>query len=1207
MDVDTLTRQFHAEREQWHLERDKLSIANEAYLKDIRKLNEDIHDMELKVLRAEHQVKGKEDFFNVEKEGLLSEIEDLKNFVQQKQNEVSEVKKDASERITQALKERAEIDVEISLKESQIKDLERVLQLTQDELDLSRKEYDEMRNQIDLALEKVADLEANIQAQATDFDFELRKKDDIIADKQHTIDTLIQRINDCTADAASENALPGGQFHLGNLNLLEENADLRKKLNQLKAENEHYVRQRQELLKEFRQREMRGRSPQSDLENLAQERCKKLEVELNDRALRVDQLSRELEALKRRNKELERANAELISQFTSSILPFDELISDDEYPKKFNHFKEIVEDNLKLRQTVEDMSKQMALEPPLSDLNELQEQFEQAIEELEAYKKQTESVKEELQKSQKLVEYYKTRADTGAEFRGETKGVSYSKADAELQIHKLNCELDSVKDRLKEVIEEKQRNEENQNNIISQKNELIAQLYSTKDSLELKVQSHEEATEKMQSQLQELDKTNRKIKDDHTKLKGTTEGLKNQINLLNSQLQEVKVENDRLRAEKKSLELELSQIQRDSADLRARCNSLSDNQTVTNVVLNALTEFRSAYSQINAEQLHLTQAELDNCRKERDTLNQLVSSLQNHQMSGVDALKTALRDAKLSSERFRARCTQAEQDLEILKNVHSELEYKYNQLNKQLTDIDSTDADPDSCRKENQHLRNKIIYYEKQTIEKNAIIDELKAQVKVADERYENVKNAAEIFEKSLKEKELKLQEEKVQRDDIEKNFHTMVQNIESQNAQLIEEKQQKEEQLIQEQQRTQQLVSEYQQKLAQLEEQKSSLETQLNTASDTLQDLTTRFVETSDVMGIKDTEIATLKLSLDSASQQLQNVQTELDAVNKENLELKQAIEEQKQASAESSKEQEAVIASLKQDLAEAERLRNESQSLDQSFYDQATKNLDQMYEKLNSSEDESFSRRRSRLSIGGTAEKTISLQKHAEITNKLNLKLENQEKELAERLAKIVQLERLKDVEQQYQLLKNEFSALEQRLAGAQEDASRIQAQLVQVKQEHLQCAKKQQDAQATVSRMNGQINDLRVEIQEYQNKLNNKAEELAATQQDMQKLQEDIKTLKANNSSFKALALRYRQWYGEAEKVLGEVAPEKAQALSQKNQQSVPKPKKAAEQPAQSFEAPPADRPLKRKAPETVEDPTASASTSESEPQQKQAKED
>ncbi|CAD5213075.1 unnamed protein product [Bursaphelenchus okinawaensis] len=1186
MEIDQITRQFHVEREQWNVERDKLQIANETYLKDIRKLNE-----------AEQQVKSKEGFFDVEKEALNRQIEDLKGLVQRKDTEVADIRREASEKVSQAQKERAAIEIEINLKDTQVKDIERVLQLTQDELDLSRKEYDEMSNRIDGFLEKIAAFEASIQTQAVDFEQELRKRDEQVAEKQRTIENLIHQINESSISMATDTTGAPGQFHVGNLNLLEENADLRKKLAQLKAENDHNVKQRHELLKEFRQRQLRDRSPQSDVENLAQERCKKLEEELNDYSYRCDDLNRELEAYKRRNKELEKSNSELITQFTSSILPFDELIDDNEYPKKFNHFKEVVEDNLRLRQTVEDLSLQLG-NNPMSDPLELQDQFEQALEELDLFKKQAESSKHELENAQKMVEYYKTKVEVGNDFMGN--GTSVSKADAELQIHKLNCEINTLKDRVKEILDEKIRNEENQSNVISQKNELIAQLYSTKDSLELKVKSCDEATENMQSELEKLDKTNRKIKDENTKLQASTEAYKKEISLLNSQLQENKIEWERLRTEKKTVDLELSQFQREVSDLRARCQSLSDNQTVTNIVLNALTEFRSAYSQINAEQLHLTQAELENCRQDRDSLNRLVSNLQNQQMSGVDALKTALRDAKMSSERYRSRCAQAEQDLESLRSLHTDLEAKYEQLNKQLTDIDSADADPDSCKKENQHLKNKIIYYEKQAIENNAVISDLKAQLEVADSRFNDALNTAELYEKSLKEKDLKLKEVRAQMEEGQQKYSEEISGIERENQRLRGEKEEKDRRFNEELQIYEAKIEEHKQKINDLFEEKNRLENELATANQKLEEYGSQFSETSGVLQSKDSEIDLLKNSLEAVNKELTNTRSELQTLYTQNQELTQSQEEQRHAFAEKSQEQEVIIVSLKNDIAEYEQKRLETHPLDQSVYEQAAKHLDEVYDKLNSSAeakpDTSF---KSRLSIGAS-EKTISLQKHVEMVNKLNLKLENQERELAHRLEQMSQLETLKETQQQYESLQLEYSVVEKRLNSLQEDNKQLNAQLKQLKHEHSPCSQKITSAEAAVSALNGQINLLKTELQKANDDISTNMvpkDKMSEVQKRLESVNKAYNEVQSRSNHLKALAKRYRDQSLDLQKELEEVAPDRAQAMAEKH-----RPQTTTIQGASSPAAiPTPERPQKRRVEAAESTPTTS------EPQQKQSKEE
>lgn len=52
---------------------------------------------------------------------------------------------------------------------------------------------------------------------------------------------------------------------------------------------------------------------------------------------------------------------------------------------------------------------------------------------------------------------------------------------------------------------------------------------------------------KLQAQLEEVDKTNRKLSEQDAKLKSTQDSLKQQINLVTGQLNEIRVEAERLR------------------------------------------------------------------------------------------------------------------------------------------------------------------------------------------------------------------------------------------------------------------------------------------------------------------------------------------------------------------------------------------------------------------------------------------------------------------------------------------------------------------------------------------------------------------------------------------------------------------------------------------------------------------------------------
>lgn len=82
---------------------------------------------------------------------------------------------------------------------------------------------------------------------------------------------------------------------------------------------------------------------------------------------------------------------------------------------------------------------------------------------------------------------------------------------------------------------------------MQQKSELIAQLYSSKGTLELQAESQAASLAKMQETLNELDKTNRKLADQECKANTQVGLLKQQIGDLNGKLNEMKVVEEKMR------------------------------------------------------------------------------------------------------------------------------------------------------------------------------------------------------------------------------------------------------------------------------------------------------------------------------------------------------------------------------------------------------------------------------------------------------------------------------------------------------------------------------------------------------------------------------------------------------------------------------------------------------------------------------------
>lgn len=145
----------------------------------------------------------------------------------------------------------------------------------------------------------------------------------------------------------------------------------------------------------------------------------------------------------------------------------DVLMSDDELQRRFENTKQLVEDNMKLRLRVEELSNNLGEESGLLNDAALQEQFQQALDELEGYRSDVEDLREQLQTAQKSAEFYKMKLQEEAGVGGEldqsmfVAGASQmSRVDLELELHKVKCELRSVTERLELTVEEKKRVEE---------------------------------------------------------------------------------------------------------------------------------------------------------------------------------------------------------------------------------------------------------------------------------------------------------------------------------------------------------------------------------------------------------------------------------------------------------------------------------------------------------------------------------------------------------------------------------------------------------------------------------------------------------------------------------------------------------------------------------------------------------------------------
>lgn len=321
-----------------------------------------------------------------------------------------------------------------------------------------------------------------------------------------------------------------------------------------------------------------------------------------------------------------------------------------------------------------------------------------------------------------------------------------------------------------------------------------------------------------------------------------------------------------------------------------------------------------------------------------------------------------------------------------------------------------------------------------------------------------------------------------------------------------------------------------------------------------------------------KENKIQELEQSLQDVNQTLAAQNSVLDESNNESNKVKQQLGEAQTSFKERLHEQDIVIAALKKQLAEAERLRTEGQGLDRSFYDDAIQKINESFHdisnrSLNESHElndsiSSLLGRRSRASVVDSlsAPRTVTLEQHSQIVNNLQQKLEQQQQTLAERLKEISQLELLKDVEMQKNALQIQYDSLVQKCNTLSESLNLAQAQskeqskeLYSIKTMFNELSGKLETTEREVQQLRKIIQDKHNESQQLLAEFRNKERELIFKN----------KQEKDKNEPIRQLARKYRQENVRLEKErdaylskLEEVNPSEATALAQKFKEDLDK---------------------------------------------------
>ncbi|KAI6232905.1 hypothetical protein M3Y99_00977400 [Aphelenchoides fujianensis] len=756
---EDLNAVLERERREWKAEWELLNSTKNTYFSNVQSLTEELADVQCKLARAEAEKNSTVSAIESERSEFRREIDGLKSSLKEAEDQLAKSRKDASDRISESIKQRSQLESELYLQQNIVQSLQDNVQALQTELQQSRQDM--------LSAEKVVD---DLYSRA-EFEAQLKEKDEIIEAKQRALESLGTEFH---ADSRASSVLNGAgseRVSRSRAELHEELAELRRKLGQKQQEVDYHDSQR---------RPYRLDDERQQLEDANAERIRQLEFELEEQQTTARNLNEHIDALQKRAAELDRQNTMLIAQFASEFLPaaYEDGMTEEDIQGRFENIQHVIRDNLRLQKQVEELEAKLREDLPTLGSQSLQDQLEESREEAAKWKRKIDDANSQVERLEKSVAYYKMKyeelavddslgANTTAAEAMDTTTSSFFKASAdgakkfrtkldyEVEIHKLKCELNSLTDRLKNLQEEKQRRERRTNSSPS--------LHSSKEALELKVQAQTEMVETMEKRLGELDKLNRKLDEQKQKAVVEHQTLKAKFDAGIGALQRDGGREQELSRTtlKRTLETELDGARRELAQLRSRVQMLQDNESVSATVTRALAEFRAAYTKMDSEQYAETKKQLQKVRNDNTTLSDFVKVMHLQQTFAMDKLKTTLSDAQLQRDNYAQKFEAAETQLNALKLEHEDLKERFDSLNRQLTDIDSSDVSLESCRKQIQQLRNKITYLEKTIASTNAQAESWKQQLETSDQQSRTFKQLADSLEKNLHENEEKAMRER--------------------------------------------------------------------------------------------------------------------------------------------------------------------------------------------------------------------------------------------------------------------------------------------------------------------------------------------------------------------------------------------------------------------------------------------------------------
>jgi chromosome segregation ATPase len=800
----------------------------------------------------------------------------------------------------------------------------------------------------------------------------------------------------------------------------------------------------------------------------------------------------------------------------------------------FSNIRELHERNIELIQQLEELKRsneesvKQARQEEIENLQMKLSEFSHEIEVLRDSQEKTAFIVTQLEKQR---DGYKEELEHRQ--RSPLKSLNNSRNFIDNDaVTEWKAKYEKLDEKLRYIVDDKQKTEEALNNRVDSQMELISQLRLTngriESDLEYQKKNQETAFKKVKELEKEISKKNEQIAKYKAQIRSDAHQIQNLTN-------ELCLKQD-----------ELTKLNVDLRSLSERYDIARNNAVSYEAQLKVLRE-----SRYSAERMNLTLEGLENMLKvnEKEKIEQMKSQLDVISIER-DNYRNALEDLRAHSERRNIEMQETlSEALAVKDKLHVELKYQREQYSileqilantkaenesvlKKFEELKSADLSVDGLNKEIQQLRNKNLYHEKQLTEQRLQLDQLKARLEAKDKELDELKNLTGGFESTMKNQD-DLQHEQQTRlqercNELSNELETAKRAIDELHTKLSEAE-------ARENTHTHTLDSirhEYQVQVAELQKSLSDYERQL---------------------GGKNQEIANLIDSLqnaqadrDSVDARVKVLDEQLIASEKQTTELKNDLANIRERFESASSDHDLMVSRLRNSVVllekEKARLNEELKDLQTRDHEQKL-NMDTLYDKIQTLTQDSLLN--SQLDTSLTSS-NVSHSADNSLTTVVDILRKIKDKEMEMRMAAEIELSRIKAQahidEQRIQELTNQVEELNKQV--------QINGQLMNQKNELLNRLGSLQSVQRQNETLQQELNSVNQRVASLQHETERLSLELEKSTRMKESAENQYSAAAQELKQVKSDLLEVRRRCNEAEKQISQStsSPADAQKLSE-----------------------------------------------------------